>query len=335
MSESLPGVAVIIPCYNYGRFLRECVESVLTQAGVSVRILIIDDCSTDDSEAVGQQLAAEDSRIEYRRHAVNRGHVATYNEGLDWASVDYLLLLSADDLVTQGALGRAVGLMQKYPEVGMTFGEVVRTNTPDFAAVPAPSTYLTQVIPGPDFVEECVRKCNNLVEAATAVVRTSVQKTIGGYRKDLPHCCDFEMWLRCASVSAIGRISAPQGFYRRHGANMSTAYVERKGYDQLRAAFESFFREFGHRLPERTRLEAQLRQGLATEAFFLANESYETGNAAQCSALLTEAQELWPNVLQLRGWRRLRLKRVLGGRIWRIIRPLLKRRRVPETPSAA
>src|SRR5262245_8621798 len=100
----MPSVDVFVPCYNYGRFLRECVGSVLAQPGVEVRVLILDDCSTDDSAEVGRALAASDPRVEYRRHATNRGHIATYNEGIDWAAADCTMLLSADDLLTQGAL---------------------------------------------------------------------------------------------------------------------------------------------------------------------------------------------------------------------------------------
>ena len=51
---------------------------------VDVRVLIIDDASTDDTPEVAAALAAEDARVEFRRHAVNRGHIATYNEGLEW-----------------------------------------------------------------------------------------------------------------------------------------------------------------------------------------------------------------------------------------------------------
>ena len=117
-------VDVIVPCYNYGRFLRECVESVLTQP-VDVRVLIIDDASTDDTPEVAAALAAEDARVEFRRHAVNRGHIATYNEGLEWVSGDYNLLLSADDLLVEGALLRASRLMDANPDVGLVYGRVV------------------------------------------------------------------------------------------------------------------------------------------------------------------------------------------------------------------
>ena len=135
----MASVDVFVPCYNYGRFLRDAVGSVLAQEGVAVRVLILDDCSTDDSERVGRALAAADPRVEYRRHAANRGHIATYNEGIDWSDGDYCMLLSADDLLTPGALARAAGLMEAHPEVGMTYGQIIRTASPEFASVPPPA----------------------------------------------------------------------------------------------------------------------------------------------------------------------------------------------------
>src|SRR4051812_4578035 len=102
-------VDVVIPCYNYGRYLAACVDSVLSQDGVDVRALIIDDASTDDSVRMARALAASDERVRLRCHPRNRGHIATYNEGLlEWADAEYLVLLSADDLLVAGALRRAV-----------------------------------------------------------------------------------------------------------------------------------------------------------------------------------------------------------------------------------
>src|SRR4051812_31139452 len=105
-------IDVVIPCYNYGRFLEECVGSVLDQPIRDVRILIIDDASSDNSLSVARKLAEADPRVNVTAHSINRGHIFTYNEGLlDWASAEYTLLLSADDLLTRGALGRAVEVL--------------------------------------------------------------------------------------------------------------------------------------------------------------------------------------------------------------------------------
>src|SRR5690606_779741 len=121
--SAMSSVDVVVPCYNYAHFLPRCVGSILDQEGVDVRMLIIDDASPDDTPAVAQALAAQDSRVEYRRHATNLGHIATYNEGLlGWAQAKYSLLLSADDALAPGALARAAAVMDRDETIGMTYG---------------------------------------------------------------------------------------------------------------------------------------------------------------------------------------------------------------------
>src|ERR1051325_221577 len=163
----MSSVSVIIPCYNYARYLRGCVESVLQQEGVDVRVLVIDDCSPDNTAEIGSKRAAEDSRVEFRRHEVNKRHIATYNEGLAWASGDYTLLLSADDLLTPGALERAARLLDAPPDVSLA--------------------YRQQIWSGPRFIASLCSSGNNPVNTPTAVMRTRLLPSIGGYSAELPH----------------------------------------------------------------------------------------------------------------------------------------------------
>ena len=82
---------------------RLCSGALDDQPGSDVRVLIIDDASQDDSAEIARKLAAADDRIEVRVHSVNRGHIATFNEGLlDWADGDYCVLISADDRLAPG-----------------------------------------------------------------------------------------------------------------------------------------------------------------------------------------------------------------------------------------
>src|SRR5258708_13414070 len=101
----MTSVSVVIPCYNYGHFLEEAVSSVLDdQRGVDVRVLIIDDASPDDSAEVARKISAREPRVEGAVHPVNRGNIATYNEGLlEWAPADYCLLISAHHPLTPQA----------------------------------------------------------------------------------------------------------------------------------------------------------------------------------------------------------------------------------------
>ena len=71
-----PRVDVIVPCYNYGDVLEACVRSILTQQEVDVRVMIMDDASSDTTQEVGSRLTAADPRVKYASHTVNRGHIA-------------------------------------------------------------------------------------------------------------------------------------------------------------------------------------------------------------------------------------------------------------------
>src|SRR5215210_1888787 len=106
MTGRAPRVSVVIPLYNYGRFLGECVQSALDQDGVDVDVLVIDDASTDDSLSVATAIAAGDSRVRVVCNERNLGMVGTMNEGLWAAGGEYLVKLDADDLLTPGALAR-------------------------------------------------------------------------------------------------------------------------------------------------------------------------------------------------------------------------------------
>src|SRR5262249_46634377 len=104
--RTMSSVSVVIPCYKYGHFLEDVIGSVLDdQEGVDVRVLIIDDASTDDGAQVARKIAARDPRVGGNGHARNQGNIATFNEALlDCTDGHYCTLVSADDRLTPGAL---------------------------------------------------------------------------------------------------------------------------------------------------------------------------------------------------------------------------------------
>src|SRR4051812_26069578 len=195
---------VVVPCYNYGRFLNECVRSVLNQSVHDVRVLIIDDASTDDSWVVATKLADSDSRVHIRRHAANRGHIATYNEGLmQWAKADYSLLLSADDLITNGAVERAVRVLDANPGVGMLYGHAAYWYSDQQRPKLRTQLRGASIWRGQEWLRLVCQRGHCVTSTPTAIVRTSIQQAIGGYRSDLPHTADVEMWMRFAVHSDI------------------------------------------------------------------------------------------------------------------------------------
>ncbi len=334
-------VDVFVPCYKYGHFLRGCVESILAQEGVDVRVLVIDDASPDDTPEVAAQLVREDSRVSYRRHAVNWGHIATYKDGIDWATGDYTLLLSADDVLTPGALNRAARLMDAHPEVGMVHGRAVlfQGNDPPPEIRPVPADYAWRIQSGLEFLDAVFSGSGaNPVLAPTVVVRTRLQQQLGGYRAELHHSGDFEMWMRFAAHGSIGIVEAPQAFYRWHTTNMTHVYNTGTGFrnlEQTMAAFDVFVRDWGHLVPSADRLRSAAARKLGELAFWLASDAFDRGDRAAYRPFLDFALATWPPLRSTGAWRRFRCKSLVGCRLWSLMRPALDRLRgVRPTPPA-
>jgi glycosyltransferase involved in cell wall biosynthesis len=277
--------------------------------------LILDDASPDNTEEVGSELARRDPRVTFRKHGANQGHIATYNEGLAWATADYTLLLSADDLLTPGSLRRSTRLMDAHPEVAFTHGRAIKTGEPDPAGYRECDHVTWEIIPGRRFFRSICETSENIVETPTAVVRTSLQHKVGGYRKELPHAGDLEMWLRLSLHGSVGYLNADQAYYRLHGQNMSAGYYRNIGdLLQRKAVFDVLFREYHGLIKGWSPMRRRVARVLAEEAFWKANAAFDRGEVRACQPYLDfavttcRALQYWP------AWWRLRLKRLIGPR---------------------
>ncbi len=324
----MSSVSVIVPTYNYARYLPGCVRSVLTQSDVDVEILIIDDCSSDDTEEIGTELAAADPRVTFRRHAVNQGHIATYNEGIDWASGDYLALLSADDLLTAGALGRATSALDSQSTAGLVYGRSVFFVTDDEIPPARTGEPLPCLWSGQDWVAGRCKTPTNCISSPEVVVRTSLQQKLGGYRDDLPQGGDLEMWLRFAAHADIIYLRrVDQAYYRRHSQSMMRTTVNFTIGDlrQRRHAFDLLFSQYGARLRDAERLDNQAKEALAREALWGACRAFDRRpfDAEEVEELEQFAIETYPSATRLPEFRGLSWRRRLGPRSCRVVRPLL------------
>jgi glycosyltransferase involved in cell wall biosynthesis len=310
----------------------------LGQAGVDVRVLVIDDASPDDTAEVAAALAREDPRITVIRHAINKRHINTYNEGIEWASAEYMLLLSADDYLLPGALKRATNLMDAHPEVGFTFGNVIELSdngneTPTKSVIEATNDSDKRILEGRELIELTGAE-GNQVTTCSAVVRTELQKHLGGYREELPHAGDMEMWLRFAAHASVGFIFAYQGVYRRHSANMSTAYyfpsngrlIYRKNgrladLQQRKLAFDCFLERCRDVLPQHENLCRRLYRQLSESAVSHASAAINDGEMEESRQLSDFAVAVCREIRSSSAWVKLICKRWMGARAWRAVRP--------------
>jgi len=327
----MSSIDVIIPCYKYGRYLPQCVESILSQDVANLRVLIIDDASPDDSAEVGRRLAAADPRVTLIAHEKNKGHIATFNEGIAWLEAEYMLLISADDFLLPGALPAAIAALDASPGTGLCIGHareidddgrqtrVLKVDT-DFAGRPARYLDLDQ------FAELCLRaRSSNIVPTPTAVVRTRLLHDHGGYRPSLPHTGDFEMWLRLAALSGVCVLDRLQAVYRRHSSNMSLEYYRDNcllDIKQRLAAVDTFAETCVGAVPHVAELRARFASGLAREAVMQASAAFNERRPDLSRQLSDLARATSPDVERTRAWKALALKNLLGYRVTRALLPL-------------
>jgi glycosyltransferase involved in cell wall biosynthesis len=319
-SVGAPRVTVVIPCYNYGRYLPACVGSVLGQPGVAVDVIIVDDASPDGSGEVAEELAAADTRVRVIRHERNAGHIATYNEGLAEAEGDYVVLLSADDLLTPGSLERATTLFEAHPPVGFVYGHAVRFSDAPPAARTRPSNWV--IWEGRDWLADRFRRGRNPVISPEVVLRRSVLGEIGGFRPELPHTGDLEMWLRAAAVGDVGFVGgADQAWYRVHATNMHSTVFQNGQRDGMTVdlrerlrAFESAADDICGQVSDSDRMLMSARRALAVETLTLAIRPFYWGMADTWPVddLTSFALEVYPETRRLPHWRLLSLHRRLG-----------------------
>jgi glycosyltransferase involved in cell wall biosynthesis len=316
---SPPSVSVIVPCYRYADLLEGCVASVLGQEDVEVRVLIIDDCSPDHTPEVAARLADADARVEYRRHPENRGLICTANEGLEWADGEYVVLLSADDELTPGSLRRATAVMAERPAVGMVYGRTAFA----YADGPLPLACRprrgTRIFRGPDWIRLRCRSAYNCISSPEVVVRTQVQRAVGGYDCSCFHTSDLNMWLRIAAVSDVAYVRAEQAIYRIHADSMlrsdASPMVDLRN---RRAAFDSFFGGSGAGLHDSPSLRAMAARALARQALWQASRGLDRGEldpagAALIDELVAFALDVCPRARRLREWHGYRVRRRIGA----------------------
>jgi glycosyltransferase involved in cell wall biosynthesis len=311
-----PRVTVIVLCYNYGRFLEAAVRSALIQTGVRIQVIVVNDASTDGSLSVARRLAEGDRRIEIIDLLHNLGPVGAFNRALEAVQGDYLVRLDADDMLTPGALERAVALLEVHPNVGFVYARPLVFRG-EQQPCPRLGTTSWTVWRGADWLELRCRVGFNCVASPEVVMRASLQRQLGGQSEALPHTHDMEMWLRAAAVSDVGRVNdADAAWVRIHpDSRMRTVFADPlQDLRERAAAFAVLLANDAMPIEGRDELRRLARRRLAEQATDRARRAYDRRRADRepVHDYLHTALELDPSVQSTALWRSLRRRRSAG-----------------------
>lgn len=125
-----PLVSVVIPNYNHAQFLPKRIESVLNQTYNNTEVIILDDCSSDNSKEIIEKYAKEDSRIITLFNSQNSGNTfKQWKQGLDLAKGDYVWIAESDDYADTTFLETLLSILNKNPNAGIAYCQSNFINT--------------------------------------------------------------------------------------------------------------------------------------------------------------------------------------------------------------
>jgi glycosyltransferase involved in cell wall biosynthesis len=205
-------VTVVIPCFNYGRFLPEALNSVRAQEGGPPRILIVDDGSTDPETHAVLAAVARDVKVIWQ---TNGGISAARNAGFSEARTPLLLALDADDMLPGGALRALKRGLDADPSAGFSYGATRFIG--EWSGVIA--------MPGWDPYRLLFRH----TIGPTALTRRELFEDVGGYDPKISGYEDWEFWIHALAKGWHGvKVAEATFLYRRHGGTKLSA--DRSGY---------------------------------------------------------------------------------------------------------
>ena len=233
-------IAVIIPCYNQAQWLGDALQSLIDQSFSDWEAIIVNDGSTDDTEAVAAEWMKIDDRIRYLSQA-NKGLAGARNTGIRHSNAGYILPLDADDKIAPGYLEKALRVFENDPATALVYGRAEY-----FGAATGPW-------PLPPYQYGLLFFQNPLY--CSAVFRRSDWQRAGGYSEDLRAGLeDWDFWLKMLEPkSKVAQLPETMFYYRRRSGSMiNTLTADPGGYQaflqDMLARHSAKFREWagGH-----------------------------------------------------------------------------------------
>ncbi|MBS3029891.1 MAG: glycosyltransferase [Dolichospermum sp. DET50] len=134
--SSTPLVSFTVTAYNTEKYIAECLDSIFAQKGnYDFEVVVVDDASTDATEQVIRSYS--DQRLRYIRHTSNQGAFATVNRGFQEARGQFVTRIDSDDRYRPDFLLTVVPILQKYPEVGLVYGDIAMIDPQGKITAPA------------------------------------------------------------------------------------------------------------------------------------------------------------------------------------------------------
>jgi len=202
-------VTVVITTYNRAQFLQRAIQSAL-QAGPDLEVVVVDDCSTDETSELCAQLAS----IRYVRLSANQGLANARNVGIAESSSEFITFLDDDDLRLPGSLDKQLNRMLADDRIAFCYGQALIGDAR--RQLPTGEIYPGQCPRGDVFWELLE---HNFIPMPSILARKSVLLEAGGFDTTLTLIEDWDLWLRISERFPVDAVEEPVAIHRKANAH--------------------------------------------------------------------------------------------------------------------
>lgn len=297
-------VNVCIPVYNGSAYIAESIESVLTQTYKDIRLIVCDNCSTDNTEEIVRSF--HDPRLTYVRNPKNLGPVGNANRCLELADGEYVCIFHHDDVMLPENLERKVRILEEHPEVGFVHSNLTR--------IDPEGRVIARQIWNEDSRREYFKNglevfhrfladlpLGSSIFIGTVLARRECYKRLGGFSPELIHCNDCEMWMRMLLFYNVACIGIPLVKYRVHPMSASSNFGDYTSIYYLKEhylAASMVFERYKDYIPQWGGLKRQVFGAFGEQAMKLACKAFSDGDFSTGREFFKEAMRIFPLVFK-------------------------------------
>ena len=226
---AMPAVSVIVPNYNHARFLSKRIDSVLQQTFQDWELILLDDCSTDDSRSILSRYAG-DPRVRIERNEANSGSTfKQWNKGVRLARGKYVWIAESDDYADPRLLERLVAVLETDPAVTFAYCQSWRVSEDDqrIGFADFYLDYLDAHRWKADFCVNGLEECQNYLvssntvpNASAVVFRRDIYERVGGADEKMRMCGDWKLWAAMALQGKVAYLGEPLNYFRTHDTSV-------------------------------------------------------------------------------------------------------------------
>ncbi|MFA5792117.1 MAG: glycosyltransferase [Candidatus Paceibacterota bacterium] len=236
MTNSKSLVSVIMTTYNAERFIDEAIQSILNQTLKNYELIIIDDCSKDNTWNIIEGYSKKDNRIRALRHEHNLGSCETLNEGKKMSRGDYIAVMDNDDWSYPDRIEKQASFLDVHPDVGLVGGamEIMDEN----GVIKAMREY--------NLTDDVIRKKifrYSPFSHPLIMYRRSVLEKVGFSNCTFAPADDYELYFRMGKISKFANLPDTLLKYRALSTSMTNRMVKKMALNTIK--IRSMYKNYG------------------------------------------------------------------------------------------